>query len=145
MNGDVTWISDFEAAFANQRRKNRGEAPIDITSGHYKGESRGPRYEPLFADGLAHLKDLPDSPRKSTALRTWDVVGGLIGASPENIRRDEDLAQQKRRRGAVGCSWFKCLMYGRETSKELFWCADCETALYCGSYCQEKCVTNEEV
>lgn len=89
-----------------------------------------------FIDFLRPMAFHPDSKAALDALRWWEDLGTVVGVTEADLRAAE-RARRMRNRDVVGCSWRRCVRYGRECDTHVFLeCAKCQKAMYCGTLCQ---------
>lgn len=80
-----------------------------------------------------------EGPMARDLLNFWQSLAGKAGVSEKQLRLQRDEELRASRQDLVGCSWFKCPLYGHNVEcMEVFSCARCRKAGYCGPECQKR-------
>lgn len=80
-----------------------------------------------------------EEPHANEQLAFWHWLAGLVDIKEEELRAAREKEALDLPCGVVGCSWSRCLLGGRQTTKEMFLCAGSQKVKYCGLFCQERC------
>ncbi|KAG9002554.1 hypothetical protein FRB94_005808 [Tulasnella sp. JGI-2019a] len=109
--------------------------------------SREALLPPLRRDFLClldHLRTLIGDQTKTlenieSSIEWWEDLGKEVGVTECDLRSELCHDHEEVIGVAIGCSWFKCMMYEQECDPTgMFRCAGCSRAMYCGIVCQSR-------
>lgn len=96
-----------------------------------------PSFRRDFLPVLDQLRGMETDKRKK-AEGIWLHLARQNGLEEKSMRDALQMQRRMARGGMVGCSWLKCVMYRKESDKEMFRCAGCQLAKYCAEACQNR-------